>query len=143
MAVRLCHLAVLIAGMAALWWGLDFAGQPARPPAAIPTAQLDWVAFFAANILPGLPVADELDPPLRPPDGAGAFVTLPFGEAGHLGEDWTTAKGDAALGEPVCSIGDGWVSVAQDFENAWGKERLGARWSSSATGFPPGAGRPS
>ncbi len=42
-------------------------------------------------------------------------------EAGHLGEDWTTAKGDAALGEPVFSVADGWVSVAQDFQGAWGK----------------------
>ena len=55
------------------------------------------------------------------PDGAGAFVSFPFGEKGDLGESWTTAKGDAALGEPVYSVADGWVSVAQDFENAWGK----------------------
>ncbi len=66
-------------------------------------------------------MAEEFDTPLRPPDGDGAVVTLPFMEAGHLGEDWVTAKGDAALGEPVYSVADGWVSVAQDFENAWGK----------------------
>jgi murein DD-endopeptidase MepM/ murein hydrolase activator NlpD len=66
-------------------------------------------------------VADEFDTPLRPPDGAGAVISFPFQEAGHLGEDWTTAKGDAALGEPVYSVADGWVSVAQDFANAWGK----------------------
>ena len=45
----------------------------------------------------------------------------PFLEQGHLGEDWTTAKGDAALGEPVYSVADGWVAVAHDFANAWGK----------------------
>jgi murein DD-endopeptidase MepM/ murein hydrolase activator NlpD len=39
----------------------------------------------------------------------------------HLGEDWATAKGDAALGEPVYSVADGWVSVAQNFENPFGK----------------------
>jgi len=87
----------------------------------VPTTQIDWAEFFAANILPSLPVADEFDTPLRPPDGAGAFISLPFLEAGHLGEDWTTAKGDDALGEPVRSVADGWVSVAQDFQNAWGK----------------------
>jgi murein DD-endopeptidase MepM/ murein hydrolase activator NlpD len=66
-------------------------------------------------------VVEEFDTPLRPPDGEGVFISLPFLESGHLGEDWTTAKGDAALGEPVYSVADGWVSVAQDFENAWGK----------------------
>jgi murein DD-endopeptidase MepM/ murein hydrolase activator NlpD len=121
MASRISYLVILAAWIAALWWGLDFAGRQKSPSAAVPATQLDWAEFFAANILPSLPVADEFDAPLRPPDGAGAFISLPFLEAGHLGEDWTTAKGDAALGEPVCSVADGWVSVAQDFENAWGK----------------------
>jgi murein DD-endopeptidase MepM/ murein hydrolase activator NlpD len=121
MASRISYLVILAAWIAALWWGLDFAGRQNSPPVAVPTAQLDWAEFFATNILPSLPVADEFDTPLRPPDGAGAVISLPFMEAGHLGEDWTTAKGDAALGEPVYSVADGWVSVAQDFENAWGK----------------------
>jgi len=121
MASRITYLVILAAWMAALWWGLDFAGRPNSSSVAVPTTQLDWPEFFAANILPSLPVADEFDTPLRPPDGAGAVVSLPFMEAGHLGEDWTTAKGDAALGAPVYSVADGWVSVAQDFENAWGK----------------------
>jgi murein DD-endopeptidase MepM/ murein hydrolase activator NlpD len=121
MASRLSFLAALALWIAALWLGLDYAGRPKQAPAAVPTTDLDWVSFFAANILPSLPVADEFDPPLRPPDGAGAFVTLPFLEGGHLGEDWATAPGHAALGEPVYSVADGWVAVAQDFENAWGK----------------------
>ena len=121
MASRLSYLAALAVWVVALWLGLDFAAKPKQAPNAVPTTQVDWVAFFAANILPNLPLADEFDPPLRPPDGAGAFVTLPFGVEGHLGEDWTTAQGDAGLGEPVDSVADGWVSVAQDFENAWGK----------------------
>jgi len=120
-ASRISYLVILAAWIAALWWGLDFAARQKSPPVAVPTTQLDWADFFAANILPSLPVADEFDTPLRPPDGAGAVISLPFMEAGHLGEDWTTAKGDAALGEPVYSVADGWVSVAQDFENAWGK----------------------
>jgi murein DD-endopeptidase MepM/ murein hydrolase activator NlpD len=121
MASRFSYLAVLLLWIAAVWFGLDFAGKPKQAPTAVPTTQIDWVTFFAANILPGLPLANSFVTPLRPPDGAGAFVTLPFGVVGHLGEDWTTAKGDAALGEPVYSVADGWVSVAQDFENAWGK----------------------
>ena len=121
MGSRFLYLAILLAWIGALWLGLDWAGRPRQAPAAVPATQVDWVTFFAANVLPSLPVADELTPPLRPPDGKGATVTLPFGAVGHLGEDWAVAQGDASLGEPVDSIGDGWVSVAQDFENAWGK----------------------
>jgi murein DD-endopeptidase MepM/ murein hydrolase activator NlpD len=121
MASRLTYLVVLAVWIAALWFGLDYAGKPKAAPVAVPTTHVDWPEFFAAHILPGLPVTDAFVTPLRPPDGDGAFITLPFLEAGHLGEDWATAKGDAALGEPVYSVADGWVSVAQDFEGAWGK----------------------
>jgi murein DD-endopeptidase MepM/ murein hydrolase activator NlpD len=120
MASRVAYLAVLAGWVAALWFLLDYAGSPRQPPAAVPTSQIDWVEFFTANILPSLPVADEFDTPLRPPDGAGVVITMPFQEKGHLGEDWATARGDATLGEPVCSVADGWVSVAQNFESAWG-----------------------
>jgi murein DD-endopeptidase MepM/ murein hydrolase activator NlpD len=121
MGSRAVYLALLAAWVGGLWLALDWAEHPKAAPAAVPTTQVSWKDFFTANVLPKLPVSDNFVTPLRPPDGAGAFVTLPFLEQGHLGEDWATAKGDAALGEPVCSIGDGWVSVAQDFENAWGK----------------------
>jgi murein DD-endopeptidase MepM/ murein hydrolase activator NlpD len=121
MASRVAYLVVLAAWIAALWFGLDFAARKKAPPQAIPTKQVAWPAFFEANILPSLPIADEFDTPLRPPNGAGAFVSFPFGEKGDLGESWTTAKGDAAKGEPVYSVADGWVSVAQDFQNAFGK----------------------
>jgi murein DD-endopeptidase MepM/ murein hydrolase activator NlpD len=121
MASRISYLVVLVAWVAALWWGLDFAAKKKAPPVAVPTKDLAWPDFFAAYILPSLPVAEEFDTPLRPPDGEGAVVSFPFQEKDNLGESWTTAKGDAALGEPVYSVADGWVSVAQDFQNAFGK----------------------
>jgi murein DD-endopeptidase MepM/ murein hydrolase activator NlpD len=121
MASRITYLAVLVAWITLLWWGLDFAGRTKAPPAAVPTTSLEWPEFFTANILPQLPVATEFDTPLRPPDGLGAVISFPYQEKGNLGESWTTAKGDAALGEPVYSVADGWVSVAQDFQNAFGK----------------------
>jgi murein DD-endopeptidase MepM/ murein hydrolase activator NlpD len=121
MASRISYLVILAAWIAALWWGLDFAGRQKATSVAVPTTQIDWAEFFAANILPGLPVADEFDTPLRPPDGDGAVVSFFYQEKDDLGESWTTAKGDAALGEPVYSVADGWVSVAQDFQNAFGK----------------------
>jgi murein DD-endopeptidase MepM/ murein hydrolase activator NlpD len=122
MASRLSSLAILAIWIAALWFGLDFAGRQKQPAVAVPTTDVDWAPFFTANILPNLPVTDEFDTPLRPPDGEGAVISLPYLFDGqHLGEDWTTAKGDAALGEPVYSVADGWVSVAYDFAAAWGK----------------------
>ncbi len=121
MRSRAVYLALLAGWVAALWFGLDWASAPRAAPAAVPTTEIDWKDFFTANVLPKLPVADNFVTPLRPPDGAGAFVTLPFRDEQSLGEDWATAKGDAALGEPVYSIGDGWVAVAYDFQNAWGK----------------------
>ncbi len=121
MASRVSYLFILAAWVALLWVGLDFAARQKQPVAEVPTTQIPWADFFAGYILPSLPVTDDFTTPLRPPDGAGAVVSLPFLEEGHLGEDWTTAPGDSALGEPVYSLADGWVSVAQDFENAWGK----------------------
>jgi len=121
MASRIVYLVVLAAWIAALWFGLDFAARKKQPAQAVPTKQVDWVPFFEAYVLPSLPVAEEFDAPLRPPDGAGAFASHSFQENGDLGESWTTAKGDAAKGEPVYSVADGWVSVAQDFQNAFGK----------------------
>lgn len=120
MASRAFYLVILVVWIGILWLGLDFAGQQKQPALAVPTTPMDWAEFFAANILPSLPMTEEFDTPLRPPDGAGAVISLPFLEEGHLGEDWTTAMGNAALGEPVYSVADGWVSVAHDFENAWG-----------------------
>lgn len=121
MASRIGYLVVLAAWIAALWWGLDYAARQKAVPVAVPTRDVDWPVFFAANILPSLPVADEFDTPLRPPDGEGAVISFPFQEKDNVGECWVTAKGDASLGEPVYSVADGWVSVAQDFESAFGK----------------------
>jgi murein DD-endopeptidase MepM/ murein hydrolase activator NlpD len=121
MGSRIAYLVVLAAWIAALWFALDFAAKKREPAKAIPTTQVDWAKFFEANVLPSLPVAEEFDAPLRPPDGAGAFVSHTFQDNGDLGESWTTAKGDAAKGEPVYSVADGWVSVAQDFQSAFGK----------------------
>jgi len=121
MAARTFYLVILAAWIATLWTGLDFAGRPKAPPTAVPATQVDWTPFFVANIMPSLPINEEFDTPLRPPDGNGVVISMPFKEQQHLGEDWTTAKGDDAMGEPVYSVGDGWVSVVRDFQGEWGK----------------------
>ncbi len=121
MISRFLYLLLLGLWVGGIWWSLDYAARPKSEGPAIPTTDVDWPVFFQANILPSLPLAKEFTPPLRPPDGEGVVISLPFFEVGHLGEDWTTAKGDAAKGEPVYSVADGWVSTAQDFDKPWGK----------------------
>ncbi|HEY8966468.1 MAG TPA: hypothetical protein VIM58_08500, partial [Candidatus Methylacidiphilales bacterium] len=95
------------------------ASAPAKDPKK---RQLDWNAYVVRNLLNALPVANRFDFPLRPPDGDGAFIARPFGAAagGHAGEDWNTAPGDGDLGEPVYAPADGWVTLALDFQSAWG-----------------------
>ena len=112
---------------AGVWFVLT---RAAEAPSASPTPaqdaklkHLDWNAFFAKNVIHALPIANRFDYPIRPPDGVGAAIARPFGPmaGNHAGEDWNTASGDADLGEPVYSPADGWVSLALDFQSAWGK----------------------
>ncbi len=111
--------------VALVWAGLDWGAKASAPvlqsAGASAAKVLDWNTFFGRSVLSALPIADRFDFPLRPPDGAGAYIGHPFGDGGHAGEDWNTAVGDGDLGEPVHSPADGWVTLAMDFQSAWGK----------------------
>jgi len=123
--VPLFRLLLLAAWCSGVWLLLDWAGKApgasANSSKSKGHAVLDWNAYFARNLLHALPIANRFDFPLRPPDGAGAAIAKPFASGGHAGEDWNTAPGDGDLGEPVYSPADGWVSLALDFQSAWGK----------------------
>lgn len=121
MGSRVRYFVALAVWIGAVWGWLGFADWWRQPAKALPTARLEWADFFSQYILPTLPVAEDFTTPLRPPDGDGVKISLPFLEEGHLGEDWVTGPGDATLGEPVYSLADGWVEAAADFQNAWGK----------------------
>ncbi len=122
---RVIHLLALVAWMAGLWellvWSKSwrFTGPPSA--GTVVTTQIEWPRFFATYVFPNLPEADGMVTPMCPPDGDGATVTLPFLTEQHLGEDWATAPGNGTQGQPVYSVADGWVSVARDFQNGWGK----------------------
>jgi murein DD-endopeptidase MepM/ murein hydrolase activator NlpD len=64
-------------------------------------------------------VVDVLDFPLNPPDAAGLAGGGDFGiyrsryGKYHAGEDWWAASRGASFGEPVHSIGHGWVTYAE------------------------------
>ncbi|SDU09185.1 Peptidase family M23 [Verrucomicrobium sp. GAS474] len=125
--IFLLRLLFLVLWCAGVWGFLAWAGT--FPSGSRSTAKaggprhLDWNVFFTRNLLHALPIANRFDYPLRPPDGAGAAIGKTFGPAAgnHAGEDWNTAAGDGDLGEPVYSPADGWVSLALDFQSAWGK----------------------
>jgi murein DD-endopeptidase MepM/ murein hydrolase activator NlpD len=71
---------------------------------------------FAATRL-----ADGFDFPLGAPDAAGYYKSRGFMVHGHLGEDWVSQEGPGkAIGDPVCAIGNGVVTLARDFRRAWG-----------------------
>lgn len=112
---------VLAAWCAGLWLLLDRAGKPPAPTPEQAAQALDWNAFFPKHLLKALPIANRFDFPVRPPDGEGAAVARPFAAGSHAGEDWNTAVGDGDLGELVASPGDGWVTLAMDFQGGWGK----------------------
>jgi murein DD-endopeptidase MepM/ murein hydrolase activator NlpD len=130
---RLLSLFFLAVWCAGLWGFFSWEGKSAffRPPAH---KDLAWPEFFSKHVAVLLPEADGFDFPVRPPNGDATYIARKFGEEGHLGEDWNTAEENKDLGEPVFSSADGWVSLAMDFEGAWGKVvlvtyRLGpGRW---------------
>ncbi len=61
------------------------------------------------------------DFPVGKPDGKGYYDAQGFGQNTHLGNDWNSnSGGNTDLGDPVYSIGDGYVTCAQDFGGGWG-----------------------
>ena len=115
MTSRCLSVLILAVWMAGIWLVLR---ECAKPPSStvVVRKSVPFGAFFREHILPTLPVNEGFDFPLRPPDGNGVFIATTFGEEGSLAENWNTAIGDGDLGEPVYSIGEGWVKLALDFE---------------------------
>jgi murein DD-endopeptidase MepM/ murein hydrolase activator NlpD len=82
---------------------------------------INWQEFVERHLDGMLELNRELDFPVKPPDAEGVRIARAFGFDGHLGEDWNVGVGNEDLGEPVYSVGDGFVTLAMDFEGAWGK----------------------
>jgi murein DD-endopeptidase MepM/ murein hydrolase activator NlpD len=74
---------------------------------------------LAAPAAPSEPPPRCAFAPAVGPDGY--YDAQPFGANDHLGEDWNgTGGGNTDLGAPVSAIGDGIVTVAEDFAGGWG-----------------------
>jgi len=66
-------------------------------------------------------IATDFDFPVGKPNVQGYYNAQPFGENNHLGDDWNgTGGGNSDLGDPIYSIGNGYVTFAEDFGAGWG-----------------------
>jgi murein DD-endopeptidase MepM/ murein hydrolase activator NlpD len=109
-------------GILALYGFIEAGGRWARKINQFSEVEwMSWQEFVERHLDGVLEINSMLDFPVRPPDGDGVKITRSFGIEGHLGEDWNVGLKDEDLGEPVYSPGDGFVTLAMDFEGAWGK----------------------
>ncbi len=68
-----------------------------------------------------IPLADGFDYPVGKPDAKGYYKSRGFRPNGHLGDDWNgLGGGNTDLGDPVYSIGSGYVTFARDVRLGWG-----------------------
>ena len=66
------------------------------------------------------PLADGFDQPVGKPDAEGYYTSRGF-LSYHPGEDWNgIGGGNTDLGDPVYSIGNGYVVYARDAHMGWG-----------------------
>jgi murein DD-endopeptidase MepM/ murein hydrolase activator NlpD len=79
---------------------------------------LDYQALFKAN--PSY-CSDGFDFPVGPPNAKNYYNAQPFGKNYHLGDDWNgTGGGNTDLGDPIYSIGNGYVSAIENHGAGWG-----------------------
>jgi len=126
---RILRAAILWSGLGLAWVVLDRGNEK-----GVLEERLEWRDFFQDYIRPSLPLAEQFDFPLRPPDGEDSYLQVGYQEKESLGEWWALGKKGAVSEEPVYSIGDGWVTVAEDFQASWKQVVIVAHRLSS--GYP-------
>ncbi len=66
-------------------------------------------------------IAKGFDFPVGKPNAKGYYNAQKFTENNHLGDDWNgTGGGNSDLGDPIYTIGHGYVTFAEDHGNGWG-----------------------
>ncbi len=66
-------------------------------------------------------IAKHFDFPMGKPNAKGYYNAQKFGANLHLGDDWNAVTGgNTDLGDPIYSIANGYVSVAEDMAGGWG-----------------------
>ena len=66
-------------------------------------------------------ISQGFDYPVGKPDANGYYNAQKFGENDHLGDDWNgLSGGNTDLGDPIYSIGNGYIAEAKDDGGGWG-----------------------
>lgn len=66
-------------------------------------------------------IAKGFDFPVGKPNAHGYYNAQKFTKNDHLGDDWNgTGGGNTDLGDPIYSIGNGYVYEAINYEGGWG-----------------------
>ncbi len=66
-------------------------------------------------------ISDGFDFPVGIPNAKGYYNAQKFKENDHLGDDWNgLGGGNTDLGDPIHSIGNGYVSEVKDYNGGWG-----------------------
>jgi murein DD-endopeptidase MepM/ murein hydrolase activator NlpD len=65
---------------------------------------------------------DGFDFPVGAPNAKGYYNAQGFGKNDHLGDDWNgNGGGNTDMGDPICAIGNGYVTESSQFYGGWGK----------------------
>lgn len=65
--------------------------------------------------------ASGFDFPVGKPNAKGYYNAQKFTENNHLGDDWNgTGGGNTDLGDPIFTIGNGYIHFAEDIGGGWG-----------------------
>ncbi|MFK7750377.1 MAG: M23 family metallopeptidase [Kordia sp.] len=66
-------------------------------------------------------IAKGFDFPIGKPDAKGYYNAQKFTVNDHLGDDWNgTGGGNTDLGDPIYTIGNGYVQFAENYGGGWG-----------------------
>lgn len=84
--------------------------QSAKSAKIVPKQQLDTIEY-----------TDGFDFPVGKPDAKKYYNAQGFGKNDHLGDDWNGVNGgNSDLKDPIYSIANGYVVVAENFGGGWG-----------------------
>ena len=80
---------------------------------------VDYSQLFQKNVDY---ISNGFDFPVGKPNANGYYNAQKFQENDHLGDDWNgVGGGNSDLGDPIYTIGNGYISETKDYEGGWGK----------------------
>ena len=85
------------------------------------TSKVQTLKNKSEFIYDSLFIANSFDFPVGKPNAKGYYNAQKFQENLHLGDDWNAVTGgNSDLGDPIYSIGNGYVKFAENHGRGWG-----------------------